>query len=355
MDVDEFLDRELSELDLPLEKTEKSKTSTDFPYLKEDFEPSPLFESIKANLGKGNLEQAERSYIQLWDILSQQKLKWNKELYEQLSVLSRHFSSSLNSAHNEVRRKAEHIYELISRARVSLKEGKKEIPFKLYSEIMEINNSIPNVFFEEKKIIEEQVMDFYKELRNTMDNELLKRVYALVQEIGQLTDKANLSIKSNDMINSIVNYNKCIELFNQIPEGFLRHKNAAGARLLEIYKSLSIYAEISNLQRQLGIERRELSTSASILTTRAKVSSLFESQGIQQPQKFQQQVQQQTQQQTAPINQTESTTSTRKDSAKKNIEKGLYNEASKDIEDALKIDPKDAEALAIRAKIKTLQ
>ena len=58
-------------------------------------------------------------------------------------------------------------------------------------------------------------------------------------------------MKSNDIINAIVHYNKCIELFNKIPEGFLRHKNSAGLRLLDIYKSLSIYSEISNLHKQL--------------------------------------------------------------------------------------------------------
>ena len=41
--------------------------------------------------------------------------------------------------------------------------------------------------------------------------------------------------------------------------------------------------------------------------------------------------------------------------AKKNIKKGFYNEAWKNIEDALDIDPGDAEAITLKAKIKTLQ
>lgn len=247
MDINEFLDRELSDLGLQTGATEKSEISGQ---LKEELEPSPLFENIKANLSKGNLEQAELSYVQLWHILLQQKLKWNKEIYEQLSAMSRQFSIALITAYNEVKRKALHINELISRARVSLKEGKKELPFKIYSEIQEINNSIPNVFFEEKKFIQEQIMDFYKELKSIMDNELIKRVSALVNDVNQLIERINASISANDMLNAIVNYNKCIELYNQIPEGFLRYKNPIGMRLLEIYKSISIYTEISNLQKQ---------------------------------------------------------------------------------------------------------
>ncbi|MDP3764885.1 MAG: hypothetical protein Q8R04_00075 [Nanoarchaeota archaeon] len=337
MDIDEFLDRELSDLGLQTDKTERV-AAIGLPGFTEQFEPSPLVENIMASLSKGNLEQAEQSYVQLWRILIEQKLKWDNGLYEQLSILSKQFSSVLDNAYNEVKRKADHIYELISRARSALKEGKKDIPFKLYSEVEEINNSIPNVFFEEKKIIQEQIMDFYKELRNTTDNELVKRVSALIQEISWLMDKIIVSIRANDMINAIVNYNRCIELYNQVPEGFLRHKNLAGIRILEIYKSLSIYTEISNLQKQLN------------------------QQPIQRPLQFPQQTQQQPQSNSfVRISQQMSAStksmllSAKKERAKKNIEKGFYNEASKDIQEALQLEPNDAEAKAIHAKIKTLQ
>ena len=118
MDIDEFLDRELSDLDLQTRRTEKDELG--LPEFKEQFESSPLFDNIKASLGKGNLDQAEQYYVQLWHILMQQKLKWNTELYGQLSVLAKQFSSALNYAYNEVKKNADHINELISRAKASL-------------------------------------------------------------------------------------------------------------------------------------------------------------------------------------------------------------------------------------------
>ncbi len=329
MDIDEFLDREISSLSLQTDKAEKQEP-IELPQfkeeLKEGFELSPLFENIKANLSKGNLEQAEESYTRLWNILVQQKLNWNKELYEHLSILSRQFSAVLGNAHNEVKRKAEHIYELISRARAALKEGKKDMPFKLYSEIGEVSNSIPNVFFEEKKVIGQQISDFYKELRNATDSELAARVSSLVREISQLMDRISLSIRANDMPNSIVSYSRCIELYSQIPEGFLRHKNPVGMRLLEIYKSLSIYSEISSLQKQLSQQAQFQQTFA-----------------FAQP----------SQQMSAPAK--SALLSEKRERAKRSIEKGFYNEALMDIEEALRLEPNDAEARAIHAKIKTLQ
>ena len=334
MDIDEFLDREFSNLGL---KTDKAEPSAELPQFKEDFEQSPLFENIKSNLSKGDLEQAEQAYVQLWHILLQQKLKWNKELYEQLSILSKQFSTALNYAYNDVKKKADGIYALIGQARNALKEGKKDAPFKIYSEIYAISNSTSNVFFEEKKVIEEQIMDFYKELRNATDNELVKRVATLMQDINHLIDKVNVSIRSNNMINAIVSYNKCIELYNQVPEGFLKHKNSIGIRILDIYKSLSIYTEMSNLQKQLN------------------------QQGLQQIQVPQQQGPISTDKfaQMTTIERDARTKSmllsAKKERAKKYIEKGFYNEASKDIQEALQLEPNDAEAKAIHAKIKTLQ
>ena len=262
MDVDEFLDRELSELNIPTEKTQKNQTDFEATEFKAEFNASQLFENIKYNLSKGNLDQAERYYVQLWRSLLQGKLKWNDELYGQLSILCKQFLSTINLSYNELKRKADHIYDLLNKARASLKEGKKDVPFKIYSQVQEMYHSIPSVFFEEKRIVQEHVLDFYKELRNTTDDDLIKRVYALIQEINQIIDVINSQIRQYDMSNAMANYGKCVELYNQVPEGFLMHKNSVEIRLLEVYKTLSIYTAISNLQKQLGSSRPNLNSAA---------------------------------------------------------------------------------------------
>lgn len=333
MDIDDFLDRELSDIGLDTDKAEKNANAFEAPEFSGQLESSPLFENIKASLSKGNLEQAEQAYVQMWHILTQQKLKWDKELHGQLLILTRQFSSALNYLYNEVKKKAAQISDLIAKARASLREGKKELPFRIYAEIQEINSSIPSVFFEEKRIVQEQIMDFYKELSNTTDNELVKRVSILIQEINKVIERMNSSIRANDMVNAIVDYNKAIELYNQVPEGFLRYKNSIGMRILDAYKILSIYNEISGLQKQLA------------------------QQPPNQTLRFQQNIQMPTQTGTEQrgVASKSMQLSAKKEHAKKNIKEGAYNEAYKDIKDALEIEPNDAEAKAIHAKIKTLQ
>ena len=165
MDIDEFLDRELSALDLQTGKAEKQQPEPMQygPQALAETDISPLVENIGSSLKRGNLDEAEQSYVQLWSLLLQQKLKWDKELHDQLLVLGRQFSASLEQAYTGVKSAAQQITEKISKARSLLKEGKKEVPFKTYNEIQEINSLIPNVFFEQKRVVQSQINDFYKE------------------------------------------------------------------------------------------------------------------------------------------------------------------------------------------------
>ena len=244
MDIDEFLDRELADSGLG-----KDEDSLQPEFNSEDI--SPVLGSGKA-AEKGSLEQEEQSYMQLWNVLAQQKLKWNKDIYEQVYSLSRQVSSELTQAFEEVKKKANQIYSLISRARASLKDGKKDMPMKLYAEMQEINESVPSVFFEEKKIIQEQIILFYRELVNTTDSELSKRIADITAQIMRILESIDNSLRSGNIDDASSNYIRCSDLFTQIPEGFLRTRNSIGMRLLDIYRTLSIHAEISELQKQLG-------------------------------------------------------------------------------------------------------
>ena len=349
MDIDEFLNRELTDLGLSAD-AEKSENKLDSG-MKEDANlTQTLFADIKRDLTKANLDEAERLYNGLWNALLQQKLKWNKDVYEQISSLGIQFSSTLNHAYEELKNKSNQINELANRARNFLREGKKDMALKIYSQAQEINNSIPNVFFQEKRALQEQVTILYKDIVSLTDAELIQRVSSIMQQINQLIDKINSCILSNDIENASSNYSKCIELYNQVPEGFLRDKNSAGMRLLDIYRSLSINNEIVNLQMQLS---QRMQFKQQPIKTFVKSPS-FEPEPKPVTTKQQYNVKTPFQEQ-HHLPENYRILNRKKENAIKNIKRGFYNEAWKDIEEALQLAPNDVEAKALRAKIKTLQ
>ena len=347
MDIDEFLDRELTDLN----SGESSENSGNSEQPFKNQAPGALSADASSNLTKSNLEQAEHSYNQLWHALMQQNIKWNGDLYEQLSSLSRQFSGSLSKAFDETKNKAGRIYELTAKARTFLKEEKKDMALKVYSQAQELSNSVPSVFFQEKRALQEQVNSIYREIISATDAELIKKVSVILQEINQEIDKINFYIMSNNMENASAAYIKCIELYNSVPEGFLKDKNPAGIRLLGVYRSISINMEIMSLQKHLGQPQqfRQESKSPSQESRQdmprryeirsEKPSAQISVKEISKP----------------PVSEKYGLLSKKKEHAKRNIKKGFYNEAWKNIEEALQVDPSDVESKALRAKIKTLQ
>lgn len=349
MDIDEFLDRELA--DSGLDKDEDSLQ----PEFNSEDGKSPVFQGDNA-VDRTSLEQAEQSYIQLWNVLAQQKLKWNKDLYDQLYSISRQVSSELTQAFEEVKKKANQIYSLISRARASLKEGKKDMPMKLYAEMQEINNSIPPVFFEEKKAIQEQIILFYRELVNTTDSELSKRIADIVAQIMRLLESTDNSLRSGNIDDASSNYIRCADLFTQIPEGFLKTRNSIGMRLLDIYRTLSIQAEISDLQKQLGSGMQaSQQRSPPRVYTRIPQKPSTRIPELAMPSVSEDYQPKQQKKSEKDLSSKETVLNKKREHAKKNIKKGFYNEAWKDVEEALQIEPNDVESKALKAKIKTLQ
>lgn len=366
MDIDEFLDRELADLITDADKAEKPKRQDLLMPKSSEID----FENLKYS-GRGSLDNAEQSYHKLWDSLRQQKLKWNPELYDHLMVLSRQFSSLLNNSYNEAKNKSVKISELIARARAALREGRRDVPYKLYSEMQALANSIPNVFFEDKKAAQDQLLDFYKELTNTTDSELIKKVAGLMLQVNQLIGKISSSIESNDIANAAADFDKCIELYSQVPEGFLVAKNPAGIKLLDIYKSLSIYSEISNLQRQLSTQTATIAKPPAlrIAVPKTMPQPVINYQKYAYPRRPEKKVyakieksksipetiQSNQQKEIAQATPKSELLRKRVQHAKRNIKKGFYNEAWKDLEEALRIEPTDVESKVLRAKVKTLQ
>ena len=354
MNVDEFLDRELADLDIDTGKAEKTEDNSDFPTMK-IVESSHPFNAAELELTKANIEQAEQTYMNLWHSLTQQKLKWDKDIYEQLLKISRQFSAMLNTTYDELKNQSNRINELIGRARSYLQAGKKEIALRAYAEIQKISNSVPNVFFEEKRRLQDQVSSFYSELTAAADAELVKKVSGMLHDINQKIEKINGLVSSNDVENASAEYLRCIEMYNQIPEGFLNSKNSVGIRILEVYKNLSVSAEISALQRHLIIPKPEprMNYYRQPSATEKPGYSASKTPGILSPPPLPGtpiagHAHSSFQQKSAMVN-------NKREQAKKNIRKGFFNEAWKDIEGALQIDPDDVESKALKAKVKTLQ
>jgi len=235
MDVEDFLERELAGLGL--------ETIPEIGPLKKA-EPKPI-------TSKTALDKAEKDYMEFWQKIALHEVKWDKESYDNMINMTRQFSLELNKGSQELKAKKETILSQVGRVRALLKENKKELAMKSFSETQSIADSIPGVFFEEKKVITDAVNELAGEIKQFEDNESMRNAYSSMGQIGQLIEQTMKSIATNDMQNASMLYSSAIQAFVKLPEGFSIHKFRIGAKLLEIYKRISIHNEISQLQRHL--------------------------------------------------------------------------------------------------------
>mgnify|MGYP001576801793 CR=1 FL=1 len=137
-----------------------------------------------------------------------------------------------------------------------------------------------------------------------------------------------------------------------------------GMRLLDIYRALSIQAEISNLQKQLGPKIQADMTKTGRMVTEANLAShriytrAYQKPAASVPEPARPNISQNYQAKKSEkpqVSPRENILNKKREHAKRNIKKGFYNEAWKDTEEALQIDPNDVESKALKAKIKTLQ
>ena len=235
MNVDDFLEKELAGLGI-----DNKEEAVDLPRKPEA--------RVSNKVG---LDRAEQDYMDFWQKIALHEVKWDKGSYDDIINMTKHFSSELNKGFQELKIKKETIISQAGRVRQMLKENKKEMAMKSFKEIQALADSIPGAFFEEKKNILDAVNDLAREVKQFNDNDAVKSAYFTLNQIGQLMDQTVRSISSSDMQGAISLYSKAIQSFVKLPEGFLMQKFQIGAKLLEIYKRLSIHNEISELQKHL--------------------------------------------------------------------------------------------------------
>ncbi len=247
MDIDKFLDRELSDIDISNQDFGESLQT----------EQHQSMSLGQASLKTDRLSQIEYSYTQLWSSVLQKRMSWNREIYEQIFSLNNELFSALSKEYDNAKARINEINGLLARGKSYISSGNREESMKVYLDIQQKISMVHDLFFEEKKGVNEKIMDFYKDLKILADNELIRKTYGIVQEVNQLLDSANSSLSRKDFRSAIESYNKCCDAFMQLPSGFAKYKNNLGTRLLEIYKNISIHAEIASLQKLLASQFKE--------------------------------------------------------------------------------------------------
>ncbi|MEK6876461.1 MAG: hypothetical protein AABX63_03560, partial [Nanoarchaeota archaeon] len=246
-----------------------------------------------------------------------------------------------------VGRQKKAIKRLIGKTLSEIENRNYDTAAKLYSEISDMRDKIPEFMLEEKKELNNEIFVLYEKLHNNIDAKFIKDFKASLLEVDNFINDSGSAMGTGDIEKSKVMYEKALESYRTLPNGFLQKKIELGSKLLSLYKELSIRTQIYDLQEQLGIgsfsyanadrlkrlsemvKKRESNYGEDL----ASANSMNEQGHV--PSK-------------ALLN---SLIARKLERAKINLEKELYEDARKNLDAVLKVDPRNAEAKELLSKI----
>jgi len=348
MDIDKFLDKEMQ-----AEKADSGKQNTPNQTDTDKKEPEQKSDSK-------DILSLEKNYFELWNRISKNNLLWDNSLYSSAENVGDHITNMISQFSLKIGSQRDMMKNLIANANKELEKNNHEAALGIYSKIISIRETIPDTFVEEKKEFNDSIFRLYEKIHKQTDARFTSYCKNSIEKVDALINDSLLNIKEKDTDSAKNFYREALEIFKKLPHGFLKQKLESGNKLLYLYRKLSIHMQIENLENQLGDEKSERqneSDSAGHLEKLSKVANQYKMMGPGAAE------QDKIQENYPDIGSSESLIESKNKNlltefidkklgqASSKLEKGLYNDAKKDIESVLKLYPENEKAKNMMAKI----
>ena len=106
---------------------------------------------------------------------------------------------------------------------------------------------------EKKKLYMENIAPFNNDIRKQVDENFLHNFDSGLSQINRLISSVEAELQKGNVEEAAKFYASCIHSYNSLPDGFFLQKLEKSNKLLEIYKELAITLEISDLKSKLKI------------------------------------------------------------------------------------------------------
>jgi tetratricopeptide (TPR) repeat protein len=343
MDIDEFLDREVQsgkKEDIEDVSSQSAEETIEEPAAND------VTEEGVGNAGTGKAEEKDtiKHYFQLWDKVLEAKFKWDDKLYEELEKEGSGVKEDLDKSLLTAGRQKKAIKRLIGKTIAELEHKNYEAATKLYSEISNMRNKLPEFFLEERKELNMEIFLLYEKLHDKIDLRFINDFKESIAKVRNLIKDSASRFYVGDMEKAKIFYESALGIYKSLPNGFLSEKIELGNGLLKLYKDLSVQTQIKELQQQLSKEARGSYRYTSSENKLMHLSETFEKRNLER-------------EQTGERHSIHSKSllsnliARRLDRARVNLKRGLYSEAKKNIEAILKVDSNNIEAKQMLSSI----
>ncbi|MGM5485041.1 MAG: hypothetical protein ACQEP1_04180 [Nanobdellota archaeon] len=183
---------------------------------------------------------------ELFDSLPEGFISYKNSLEARILQVSKRLSHLRKEyARKEFERKKARIESLFEAIKKYMSRKEYDLAKNIYKEAMALYSSLPTGFMEEKISIKQRLLDAYRDITLSMNNETLKDVSSLMKKKYYSLLKILVSVhehiqkKEFDLIE--INYNHMVRIFNELPVGFVKRHNGLYKEVLKVKKELKLY------------------------------------------------------------------------------------------------------------------
>jgi tetratricopeptide (TPR) repeat protein len=158
-----------------------------------------------------------------------------------------------------------------------IKEGIKKIEIgnieegkAYYSQIVKLYNSMPDILAEKKKLLYNEIFDYYKFLVNKEYSLNIIKINQIEEKIVNYISNVEYFLEENDFKKANLEFEKINSSFDDLPVGFTEYKLDIHTKILKLYEEL----KISNKVRQLYLELTKMNSKVARVFEPRPISSI---------------------------------------------------------------------------------
>ncbi len=251
------------------EKSEKKEESKDDDPNEVEFSEKNDASDIETLLAeaygcikKKKFEKAKEIYSKIearYNKLPEEFLKKKDSINQNLVKLSDDLGMNLSKeSRRKMEKNSQEIHKLLGDIQSEIRKGNIVSAIRIYGDIKERYNELPNGFLEQKLVLQNSIIDAYEELITVREKKDLMDISEKKTEIITMLEEMNQAIKEKNIQLAIKLYTRIREMYNTLPSGFLQEKAELQSRILRLYDQLlSDYKRITMEDMEKKTERIE--------------------------------------------------------------------------------------------------
>jgi tetratricopeptide (TPR) repeat protein len=211
-----------------------------------------MFMQIESLLQAKDVERAHHYYNEVKKFLaSLPNTEENEFLNKKMIEINELFLSAIKTLSDELESESKQIDFLINQGEENLEQADVVSAKKVYAQLLQVYSHIPSVFVEQKKMLYNNIFEYYKTLITKEYSHSLDQIEKGEEQINGIIMQIESFLEQGNIDEANATFANINKIYGSLPHGFLEQKLNIHTKILKLYEELKIGNKVRELHREL--------------------------------------------------------------------------------------------------------